>query len=87
MISLAKNSDILIHDSHFTADDLENHKGWGHSSFEQATLVAKKANIKKLVLFHFSPDYTDAIIDSIDIKAKELFNETVTSRQGLEIEF
>ncbi len=85
IIKFSNNSDLLIHDAHFTPEDLINHKGWGHSSWEQATLIANKSNSKQLALFHHSPEYNDNQINEIESNAKQVFKQTIAARQGLVI--
>ena len=85
LIQFSNNSDLLIHDAHFTPEDLINHKGWGHSSWEQAIIMAKKSNSKQLVLFHHSPSYNDEQVESIEQNAKQIFKETIAAKQGLVI--
>ena len=87
VVNFAKDSDILIHDSHFTPNDLKLHSGWGHSSWKQATDVAKKADTKNLLLFHYSPEYDDKTIHEIETEAQMIFNNTTASKQGLTIKF
>lgn len=83
--NLARNSDLLIHEAHFTPEDLPNFIDWGHSSWEEAVGVAKTANAKQLVLYHHSPFYDDNQIDQIEIDAKKAFSQTVAAREGLTI--
>ena len=85
LIKFSYNSDLLIHDAHFTPEDLENHKGWGHSSWEQAIDMAKKSNSKQLALYHHSPNYNDTQIEIIEQKAKQVFSQTFAAKQGLVI--
>ncbi|MEK6794014.1 MAG: MBL fold metallo-hydrolase [Spirochaetota bacterium] len=85
VIDLARGADILIHDSQYDDEDIVTHAGWGHSSFRQAAAVAAKAGVKKLVLFHYDPLYTDAKVDSIVRKAKKLFRNTVPARENSSI--
>jgi len=87
VLEMAKNTDILIHDSHFTEEDLKDHVGWGHSSWKQAVDVAIKSDAKKLFLFHYSPEYNDDIIDSIEKKAQNILKTCKASRQNLKIKF
>ena len=87
VIEIAKNSDMLIHDSHFSNEDLEKFKGWGHSSYGEAIDVANKANVKTLVLFHYSPNYNDDEVSRIEKEAKKIFKNTIASKQGLKIDF
>ena len=87
LINLAENSDILIHDAHFTDADLINHKGWGHSSWETTIKLAEKVNVNKAVLYHYNPLYNDNQLLEIENKAKKAFPNTIASKQGLKINF
>ena len=85
LIQFAKNSDLLIHDSHFTKEDLPSHKGWGHSSWDQAVAMAEKSNSKQLALYHYNPDYDDKTIKLIEKQAQQKFKQTIAPKQGLVI--
>ena len=85
VVDFASDSDILIHDAQYKAEDLHLYKGWGHSSWKGAVDVATKSNSKKLVLFHHSPDHTDQQIDDIEKKATMDFPDVIAAKQGLEI--
>ena len=54
VLEIAKDADILIHDSHFTIEDLPKYVGWGHSSWKNAVDVAIQSNVQKLILFHYN---------------------------------
>ena len=79
-IDLARNSDILIHEAHFSPEDLANHIGWGHSSWEEAVMVAKEAKVKKLIMTHHSPDYDDSTIAVLEANAKAKFPNASMAR-------
>ena len=85
LIQFVNKSDLLIHDSHFTVEDLLNHKGWGHSSWAQEVKMAQKSNSKQLALYHYSPNYNDKQIETIESDAKKAFNKTIAAKQGLVI--
>ena len=84
-IEIAKDADVLIKDAQFTDEELPAHKGWGHSSWQQCTTVAKEANVKQLVLFHHSPTNDDTAIYKIEKDAQAVFSNTIAAREGLEI--
>ena len=42
---------------------------WGHSSAAIATDIAIKSNVKKLILFHHDPSYTDEKMDAVTMQA------------------
>jgi len=85
VIDISKNTDILIHDAQYTPDQMHNHKGWGHSSWEHCVEVANAANVKKLILFHHNPDHGNAVLDSIEKNAQNEFNNTFSAREGMEL--
>lgn len=86
-----KGADLLIHDTQYTQEEYAASKtGWGHTSFEHAIAAAKRADVKKMALFHHEPMRTDAQIDEL---ASKYFNPSYTgelecffARDGMEIE-
>jgi len=53
---MAKNADLLIHDSTFF-EDVENMSGYKHTRADEAARLAKEANVKQLALTHISRRY------------------------------
>jgi ribonuclease Z len=73
MVKLAKGVDLLIHDGTF----LEEDEGKAHADVTQAAKIAKKANVKQLVLTHLSRRYaTKEDIDEIREAARKVFPNT-----------
>ena len=58
-IQLAEQADVLIHESTFLKDQEEKANAFGHSTAEQAALIAKRAGVKALLLTHISSRYQD----------------------------
>jgi phosphoribosyl 1,2-cyclic phosphodiesterase len=52
--------DLLLHDAMFTESEYTRYEGWGHSTATQAVRLAEQAGVRRLQLFHHSPDRTDA---------------------------
>ena len=80
VIELARDSDILIHEGHFSPEDLPKHTGWGHSSWVEAVDVAKKSESKRLIMNHHSPEYEDTQIAVLEANAKREFPNSSFSR-------
>ncbi|MFC1504208.1 MBL fold metallo-hydrolase [Spirochaetota bacterium] len=59
VVELAKDADVLIHDSQYFPEEMPFHKSWGHSCYEQAIQVKQMANAKQLYLFHHDPLRSD----------------------------
>jgi len=60
----------MIYDAMYTPEQYPQFKGWGHSTWEQAALLTKKANIKQTALFHHAPTHTDPIMHRIERQAQ-----------------
>jgi len=52
----------------FTSKELEQKKGWGHSSIEQGISFAKDNAIDKLILTHHDPSRTDTQLAEVEKK-------------------
>ena len=61
--SLAKDANLLIHDSQYTSEEFIARPGFGHSSIENAFLFAELAGVKQLVTFHHDPTHNDDMLD------------------------
>ena len=85
IVNLAQGADLLIHDAQYTSEELEKHRGWGHSSYEQAIEVAEQAACKMLVMTHHDPDHNDEFLSQVEKKCQKRFKNCVLAREGMEI--
>lgn len=81
----AEGADVLICDAQYTPEEYENKKGWGHSTWLEATSVARECNVKRLVLFHHDPGHDDECVRDIETRARRLFENTDAAREGWEM--
>jgi phosphoribosyl 1,2-cyclic phosphodiesterase len=81
----AQNADVLIYDAQYTPEEYISHKGWGHSTWLEATRVARECNVKRLILFHHDPRHDDECMDMILRDARKHFENTDIAREGWEI--
>jgi len=91
ILKFYSEADILVHDTQYTAEEYENHLGWGHSPFEYAIDAACQAKVKKLVLFHHDPNSPDEKLESLEKKYKNQTEtksklEIIMAREGHTIE-
>jgi phosphoribosyl 1,2-cyclic phosphodiesterase len=82
--ALAAKSDLLIHDSQYSAAEYPAHLGWGHSSLNQALDFGKLAEVKQLVPFHHDPDHTDTDLDHLMAQAVEQTKPAYRVTPGIE---
>jgi ribonuclease BN (tRNA processing enzyme) len=89
VIEFTRGADLLIHDAQYRQDEYYSaskpKRGWGHSTIEMATEVAKKAGVRKLALFHHEPSHDDRTMRAIERKGKRLFAQTLVAHEGLKV--
>lgn len=65
---LAENSDILITEAVYLPDLQDKADKYKHLTTQDAGLIANKADVKKLIITHFSQRYKDASVLVDDVK-------------------
>lgn len=89
LLMFARGADVLIHDAMYTEARYTSMpvptQGYGHSTVEIATSLAKAADVQRLVLWHHDPDNDDDALDQVEELAQSLFPHAVLGRDGMEI--
>ncbi|EAC8434093.1 ribonuclease Z [Listeria monocytogenes] len=75
-LELALNADILVHEATFEGDKEKLAGEYMHSTTIQAASLAKKANVKKLILTHISSRYDRDASKELLIEAQSVFENT-----------
>ncbi|EAF6700675.1 ribonuclease Z [Listeria monocytogenes] len=75
-LELALNADILVHEATFEGDKEKLAGEYMHSTTLQAASLAKKANVKKLILTHISSRYDRDASKELLIEAQSVFENT-----------
>lgn len=78
-VNFSFKADLFVHDAQYTPEEMSNKKGWGHSSYDQATQLAIDARVKSFALFHHEPEHTDKDIDAILMKCKRIIKKQKSS--------
>ena len=90
LIQFAKGANLLIHDSQYMHPDYLFSEipvqGYGHSTVDMAAEVAGQANVGRLALFHYDPQYDDATVEQMEKRAKSIYKNSFAAYEGLEIE-
>jgi phosphoribosyl 1,2-cyclic phosphodiesterase len=92
LVQFAKATDVLIHDAQY----LEAHyrgqlagfpatQGYGHSTAKMACEVALASKSRQLILFHYDPSYSDAVVAGIEASARAQFGNSQAAYEGLEL--
>ena len=84
-LELARDADILIHECSEKSD--QRSPEWPHTTPQEAARLARKANVKQLVLFHFSAAVYNSIQERKEAEkyARAIFKNTVAAVDGMEI--
>jgi len=80
IVPLIKNVDLLYHEATFLADREDLAKKTKHTTSKQAAQIAKDANVKELILGHYSGRYKD--ISFFKKEAQEIFANTELAEPG-----
>jgi ribonuclease Z len=75
-----RGSDLFVCEGMFARDLEESAREKKHMTAVQAARIARDAAVKRLALIHYSPRYTGYDLEGLLAEARELFPETVLSR-------
>ena len=84
MLEFAKDADLLVHESTFEGKYGDEAGEMGHSTSVQAAEIAKKANVKRLILTHVSTRYKKS--DILETEAREIFENSTVAEDFMQIE-
>lgn len=81
LIPKIANVDILYHETTYLKDLPERAAARFHATTHQAALIAKMANVKRLLIGHFSSKYDK--LDVFEQEAREIFPATDLALEGV----
>jgi ribonuclease Z len=84
IIPIIKNCDLLYHEATFMEDKAADARAKFHSTAREAATIALKANVKQLVIGHYSARYKD--VESLLAEAKQVFPNTILGQDGMAIQ-
>ena len=90
-LDFVTETDLLIHDAEFTAEEYKKTKTWGHSVYTDALKLALEAKVKRFGLFHHNQERTDDAVDKIVDHCRNIVKDNNTAldcfavTEGMEI--
>jgi phosphoribosyl 1,2-cyclic phosphodiesterase len=91
LVAMCQDADLLVYDTQFTPDEYRQRPHWGHSTPDDAILVAREAGVKTLCLYHHAPSRTDDQQDQILVQYQDLVRNSgdsfrvIAAYEGLEL--
>lgn len=83
LADFARGTSLLIWDANFTQADKRD--GWGHSTWEEGLAVGRAAGAERILMTHYSRDYTDSFLEEQELLAGRESGACVFAREGMEI--
>jgi len=71
-VEFARGCDLLIHDAQYLPAEIDERRGWGHSTYEEVVALAQQAEVRNLLLTHHDPGRTDVGVEQIVALSREM---------------
>jgi ribonuclease Z len=84
IIPIIENCDVLYHETTFLESEADKAEKTMHSTAKEAATIAKKANVKQLLLGHYSTRYAN--INLFQQEAETIFNNVHLTDDGFVFE-
>jgi ribonuclease Z len=84
IIPIIKNCDLLYHEATFMEDKAEDAHLKFHSTAREAATIALKANVKQLLIGHYSARYKE--VESLLAEARQVFPNTILGQDGMAVQ-
>lgn len=85
IVPIIEGVDCLFHEATFMEDEIVRAKATQHSTARQAAEIAKMANVKKLIIGHYSARYIHQ--DKLLTEASAVFENTILGEDMMVFEF
>lgn len=77
----SRGTDLLIWDASYTRAD--KRPGWGHSTWEEGIALCRAAGAKRVLMTHYSQDYTDRFLQEQETRAQKASRSCIFAREGM----
>lgn len=81
---IAEDADLLICEATYSSKLVGKSEEYGHMTAKQSAQIANKANVKQLVLIHFSARYKNT--QELEEDARDLFDNVICAKDFMKID-
>lgn len=82
LCEVSQGADLLVHDAQYLPEEIESKRGWGHSTWEEATKMAAASGVGRLLFASHDPSRTDDQVDHLLRLASQSFGGTSAASPG-----
>jgi phosphoribosyl 1,2-cyclic phosphodiesterase len=88
LVDLCRGCGLIVFDTMFNDQEYQQRPHWGHSAPTHAVDIARRAGVKRLVLFHHAPNRTDEQVDELlaDTRARAPDLEIIAAAEMAELD-
>jgi phosphoribosyl 1,2-cyclic phosphodiesterase len=83
---LCRGADLVIYDAHFTDEEYDRYRGWGHSTWQEGLNLVQEADAGRLLLFHHNPERNDQQMAQLEEMLSCDYPQISVAREGMVIE-
>ncbi len=83
LLAFVRGADLLLHDAQYLPEELPARRGWGHSSYVEAVVLARAAGVAALALTHHDPARPDRGLFALQARARRLAAGVRLACEGL----
>ena len=84
-LELACGVDLLIHDSHLRAEEVEAEGSFGHAAAEYAVRLGALAGARRVALFHHRPERTDGEVERTVARFADSGSSVIAAEEGMTV--
>jgi HD-GYP domain-containing protein (c-di-GMP phosphodiesterase class II)/phosphoribosyl 1,2-cyclic phosphodiesterase len=85
LVAFLRGADALIFDSTYTDEEFAQHRGWGHSTWQQGMRLADAAGVKQFFAFHHDPLANDMVLAQRDAELGRRRPGSCFAREGMQV--
>ncbi|WP_230532533.1 MBL fold metallo-hydrolase [Microvirga roseola] len=87
LAAFVRDADLMIFDGMFSEAEYPSCRGWGHSTWQKAVDLCRKANVKTLAIFHLYPGHNDQFLKCVEAEMQSAMPSSFIARERQSIAF
>ena len=86
IVDLIDGADLVAYDCTYGLTEYSEHRGMGHSTWAAGVEFCRAAKVKRMAMYHHSPDHDDKMIERLEADAKAEWPGVFAARDYMEID-